>query len=437
MNPADQFSALGSHLEAHRALWEPQPFLLETLPWEKTHGELARWLRGCSVDEIDRLEENPGAAMGAPPIWHQWLERGQELSRVPRITGTLSHPNPHWLAWGVKGRKWKQVDHFAAAVSNAIPPSPPDNAGALGGPHFVEWCAGRGGLARTLAAVTQGRATLLEWDPSHAGPARKNAERLRIPLEFVAVDVHQPAARRHLSRERVALALHACGSLTDALLQAAVDRGAAALHCAPCCYSRLSPGQSRYLPLSLAAHSADLRLGTSSLKFATADEQVAGTRVRSARRTKYAWRLALDRLAREATGEDVYRRQGTISPALLRGSFADFLPAIAKRWGWPMPAHWNADTLESWAHERSRRARALGLVRTLFRRPIEVWINLDRILFLHEAGWSARLVEFCPPEASPRNLLLQACEAPSKSFSKAGFIFCQASGPKQNRFEEP
>ncbi|MNJ72573.1 hypothetical protein D3C77_692410 [compost metagenome] len=52
--------------------------------------------------------------------------------------------------------------------------------------------------------------------------------------------------------------------------------------------------------------------------------------------------------------------------------------------------------------------RNLELVRGLFRRPLELWLLLDRALFLHEQGYRVRLGCFCPPHLTPRNLLLLA-----------------------------
>jgi hypothetical protein len=44
----------------------------------------------------------------------------------------------------------------------------------------------------------------------------------------------------------------------------------------------------------------------------------------------------------------------------------------------------------------------------LFRRPLELWLNLDRALFLAEQGYFVRLGTFCDTSLTPRNLLLLA-----------------------------
>ena len=52
--------------------------------------------------------------------------------------------------------------------------------------------------------------------------------------------------------------------------------------------------------------------------------------------------------------------------------------------------------------------RNLELVRGLFRRPLELWLVLDRALFLSERGYEVQLGEFCDSHLTPRNLLLLA-----------------------------
>ncbi|MNY82370.1 hypothetical protein D3C86_2244270 [compost metagenome] len=47
-------------------------------------------------------------------------------------------------------------------------------------------------------------------------------------------------------------------------------------------------------------------------------------------------------------------------------------------------------------------------MRGLFRRPLEVWLLLDRALYLQEQGYAVRLGTFCDYRLTPRNLLLLA-----------------------------
>lgn len=64
--------------------------------------------------------------------------------------------------------------------------------------------------------------------------------------------------------------------------------------------------------------------------------------------------------------------------------------------------------LEAAGWQRLAEVRNLELLRGLFRRPLELWLNLDRALFLEEQGYTVRLGTFCDTPLTPRNLLLMA-----------------------------
>jgi len=64
--------------------------------------------------------------------------------------------------------------------------------------------------------------------------------------------------------------------------------------------------------------------------------------------------------------------------------------------------------LEGRSWQRLAQVRNLELLRGLFRRPLEIWLLLDRALYLQEAGYQVQLGEFCATSLTPRNLLLLA-----------------------------
>ena len=44
----------------------------------------------------------------------------------------------------------------------------------------------------------------------------------------------------------------------------------------------------------------------------------------------------------------------------------------------------------------------------VFRRAIEMWLVLDRVLYLEAAGYQVQLTTFCQKSLTPRNILIQA-----------------------------
>jgi len=67
---------------------------------------------------------------------------------------------------------------------------------------------------------------------------------------------------------------------------------------------------------------------------------------------------------------------------------------------------WNTWEAHGW--QRLAQVRNLERVRNLFRRPLELWLVLDRALYLREHGYDVQVGLFCEPRLTPRNLMILA-----------------------------
>jgi hypothetical protein len=81
---------------------------------------------------------------------------------------------------------------------------------------------------------------------------------------------------------------------------------------------------------------------------------------------------------------------------------------MADRFELCLPKSWDESTVLKEANARLRRSRKFGLLRRLFRRPIELWLVLDRALYLQENGYQTRMGSFCPRNVTPRNIAIIA-----------------------------
>jgi hypothetical protein len=121
-----------------------------------------------------------------------------------------------------------------------------------------------------------------------------------------------------------------------------------------------------------------------------------------------ARRLGFDLLQREVRGVDQYLSTPSLPTAWLDKPFADYCRELAELKG--LPALGNPDwaALEAAGWQRLAHVRNLELLRNLFRRPLELWLVLDRALFLQERQYEVRVGTFCDSQLTPRNLLLLA-----------------------------
>lgn len=398
MTHAERFRRLTTLLTEWQALWRPLPFQHRQVPWAARHSELYRYLLSLDETVLARLEADPFAASDL----ETWLPVAElaELTRLPSLAANeAALPN----RWGdhIGGRKWQQLEAFVRQVA------------ATPGQAVLEWCAGKGHLARTLSRLHGNKVTALEWQADLCEQGRQLAARQGAALHLVQQDVLGPDAGRWLDPQGHVVALHACGDLHTRLLQRAAETGCD-ITLAPCCYQRTAADP--YRPLSRLgrhlAESHDLQLHRDDLALAVQETVTAPAAVSRQRERANAWRLGFDLLQRDVRDCDRYLPVPSLAYGRMPASFADFCRWAAQQKGLTLPESTNRSIQwEEWEAAGWRRlaeVKRLERVRHLFRRPLEVWLVLDRLLLLEEAGYRVRLGTFCERELTPRNLLIQA-----------------------------
>ena len=384
-----RFQALDRFLTEHQGLWRPRPFTHLQLPWETEHPALAQWLRQRSLADAETSHNHPHE-LPAPAPFPQLAAQALALSAVDKLPAMPLEPARHRLNVDVPGRKWQQIEAFGATLQFTQTPK-----------HWLDWCAGKGHLGRRLLQTGQ-QLTCLEYDPAliAAGQALSEHHGLAVThrLQDVMADVT-------LSAEHTPVALHACGDLHVRLLQLASSAGCKQLALAPCCYNRI--GTERYQALSRAGQASALQLSIDDLGLPLSETVTAGARVRRQRDISMARRLGFDLMQRQLRGCDDYLPTPSLPSAWLDKPFADYCRELAALKGLSTgEQNWLA--LEAHGWRRLAEVRNLELVRGLFRRPLEVWLVLDRALFLGENGYKVEVGTFCESALTPRNLMVLA-----------------------------
>ncbi len=422
-----RFEELFTFLSKHRPLWSERSFVLPHLSWEEDHPRLVTWLRGLPLDAIKDYDANPRKLQrDAPAPLGEWADSALSLVEVTRLTGAdVSVPRSGRLIKGVPARKLAQVEAFASVVASAVP----------AGMTVVDWCAGKGHLGRVLAGLLDHEVICLEHQESLGDTGARLDYNARVHCAHINLDVLRQQAREVLPG-RAAVALHACGDLHRQLLIQGTDQGAEALLVAPCCYHHVvkergagsaerrssesgytsplcePPARHGHVPLSVPGKAQDLQLDQQALRLVTAQQAVARPRVIRMRTREQTWRLGLDMLLREATGQDRYWSVPPVPARWVRQPLAEFCRLVAEKYELELPDV-DMDDLEQRAWRRLRHVHALGLVRGLFRRPLELWLVLDQALYLEQRGYGVKLGTFCAPKITPRNLLLIAAKQQS------------------------
>lgn len=389
-----RFTALDTFLIEHQALWKPRPFTHLSLAWEASYPELALWLRGRSLEDAENAHNQPADLVDAPEPFASLAALSAELSVVGELPEHALDAAGHRLNVDVPGRKWQQIEAFASRLSFASQPT-----------HWLDWCSGKGHLGRRLLGAGQ-QLTCVEYDPLLVASGLALSQRHHLHALHVEQDVLATNASAVLSANHTPVALHACGDLHVRLMQLASAAGCLHMAIAPCCYNRIS--RSEYQALSSEGSASFLQLSLEDLALPMSETVTAGARVRRQRDTSMARRLAFDLLQRQVRGVDEYLPTPSLPSAWLDKPFDDYCHDLAdfKELSTVGTPDWAA--LEAAGWQRLAEVRNLELLRGLFRRPLELWLNLDRALFLAEQGYAVRLGTFCESALTPRNFLLLA-----------------------------
>lgn len=380
-------TALGEWLARWQAIWRPRPFAQQPVPWEADHPSLSRFLRGLPEGSLARWEQQPWA-LEAPGPWADWVREARRLTAIEAPPALVDR----WRPRGIKARKWRQVEALAWMAGRHHP-----------GGAWLDWCSGKGHLGRTLAADTGEALVAVERDPVLVADGQAAADRDGLNARFVVADALGDGVQE-LRPDRHGVALHACGSLHQRLLNGARQGQLSAVTVAPCCYHRIQGEQ--HTPVSQVGQALALALDRRTLRLPTMEVVVAAPRVEAVRKRSVTWRAALDLLRREALGADVPALLPHLPSAWFRGSFEDLVHHAQRELDWPTPPPARWQPLLDDADEHARLARALALPRWLFRRPLELYLVGDAALGLVEAGWEVRVQRFCARDLSPRNLLV-------------------------------
>lgn len=386
-----RFRALADLLGRYQPIWSERPFYTARPAWTHRHPALAEQLFALGDAELRRLEADTNALIDVLQPHLPALATLAELAELPSLSANAA-TGERRLGVAVPGRKWSQVNAFAAAIERADGP-------------VLEWCSGKGHLARLLSSRWGVPTRAVERRDDLCAQGAKLAERDATQLTFDCRDV-MTMTPSELAAAGTIVALHACGDLHTTLLQRAATGGVANLALAPCCYHLTGDGPRPWLSQAAQRHAP--AIDREDLRLIPMETVIAGRRTIRRRDRLNRWRLGFDCLQRRLSGIDAYLPVPPLPVTLADGSFPAFCERAAAAKGIALPAGIDFVAFEAAGNARFERTRRLSLVRHPFRRPLEVALLLDYALFLDERGYHCRVGTFCEKALTPRNLCVMA-----------------------------
>ncbi|PSU65089.1 methyltransferase [Photobacterium phosphoreum] len=391
-NYVELFHRLDALLVKNRQFWQFMPFAERGYVWHQ-NVPFCQWLMTVDDSQLQLLSDDINRLTAA---LMPWIEDAQQLTQLTAQIQPLARTErsvPQGFDSGIPGRKWQQIIAF-----NEVLPQ-------LGLP-WLEWCAGKGYLGRVLAISHQQPVTSLEWQQQLCIDGEQAAKQLKLNINFVHADAFSADSDNAILANQHAVALHACGDLHVSLLQRVVASKGAAVSISPCCYHLIH--QPHYQPISAVAKTSTLVLSKHDLRLPLQETVTAGNRVRQLRFVEISFRLGFDLLQRELNQTEYYLSVPNVQKALLTQGFEAFCQWAASKKGIDLPNNIDFEMWQRQGEQRFAITERMELVRQLFRRPLEIWLALDRACFLEEQGYNVVIGSFCDKPITPRNLLIHA-----------------------------
>ncbi|URQ98854.1 SAM-dependent methyltransferase [Pseudoalteromonas sp. SCSIO 43095] len=393
MTLTEQFTALDSLLMNTRSYWQCTAFDFDCLPWPELHNPLTA-LTDQDVAELD-TDQAQLYQFFSPYI--PGIEQLSRLASLPVITSSRTD-YPFWISNGIKGRKFTQLQDFVGALPANDQP-------------ILEWCAGKGHLGRMLAFNGAPSVHSIELQSHLCEQGQKSAQQQGLAMQFSQADVLTDNTQDFFNPQTHAVALHACGALHQTFMHQASAAKVTQISFSPCCYHLFT--ENNYQAMSEQAKRSALNLTHRDLKLALQETVTAPSRVGKVRKTEVEWRLGFDALRKSVTGELAYVSVPSVNKAIFSDSFESFCKWAADKKALKLPKDIDYNKFLLIGQARKKVTERVELVRHVFRRAIEVWLVLDRALYLQQQGYNVSVSTFCEKHLTPRNILILASLTPS------------------------
>lgn len=395
-----RFKILDSFLLEHQVYWRSEPFHLcqtQQQPWQDVNSPLVDWLNSLTTENIQTLKEQPDLLI---------TELGRFLPQLPQAHQSTQFTNtalkglqlPRGTEDGIPGRKLQQIVSMGEASLEHHH-----------GGEWLEWCSGKGFLGRILSQQSSQKVTSFEWQQSLCESGQKIADAQHLEMTFVQGDAFSESADKVFNPNQHAVALHACGDLHVELVKKSVSHGLPAVTISPCCYHLIR--DENYQPMSSVAKTSAFILSKSELRIPLQETVTGGERVKRHRQLEMSYRLGFSQLLKAEMGIDEYIPVPSIKKSELAEGFESFCRWACEVKELSLGSNIDFDSYLVQGEALFWEMEKLSLVQQVFRRPLEIWLALDRAIYLKEKGYEATIEEFCERSITPRNLLIHGVKS--------------------------
>ena len=382
----------------------PDPLRDYPLSWVKS-------LAGIKEkNDVIRLEKKDIRGLVKDPDLQQFYSRIEELSRLGQLPELPPMEEDRYTFLYTIPKKQHEIRKLGPFVHHVA-----KNSGTK---KIIDIGGGIGKLAQTLNSQYNLHMISVDMDPVLQDTGKRRQEKKGKPapneVEYVTAKVDEAdlTFQGLLDENTMTLGLHTCGALANHQIMTSSRHSVRSIINFGCCYHKLEHEMNGQNISTFAQnHSDKIVLGHFSLALsARAHRKMDSKDYDLKQKVKY-FRYAIHMLLHDFYGEKELVTLGNSNPALYDEDFGTYALEQLKRT--PHQSIHTREELNAWFNDKARQELlwdmiASGLIRNSFGRLLELYLLLDRAIYLEEQGYLVNLQEFFIEEISPRNIGLIA-----------------------------
>lgn len=407
MNFKSHAQSLAEFIVKHTPMWKKEimneyPDTIKDYP-----AEWIELLDSLSESELFDVDCKRVVAKLQGSSFLQWTQEISQLSNIPFIPESPEIPLEDWAFQGVKKKKRHEIQKIVPVLKQVKEENSFDYVVDIGG--------GVGHLSRVLSHY-HGIASI---------SIDQNSEFQKIGLERLskyrkldgAKDVtfmnltfgkneDQADLLKVFHQNSLGLGLHTCGALANTLIKSTVDFGTRGILSFGCCYHRLNPEAD--FPMSEYFQKENFpSLNLFGLTLATRSHaEMTLETYRTKERVKY-YRYALHLFLMKHFNKSYFTAVGECLMSLYFKPFHHY--AMEKLSELNLKHDYSAKYIDDFysSSDIQKELRVMflcNIIRWQMGRVLEIYLLVDRALFLEEKGYKVSLLQYFDESLSPRNL---------------------------------
>jgi hypothetical protein len=405
MNLQARMKEIVSFLKPYQSIWQNEIMLLYPQSFDNFNPE---WL-----DEINQIEDME-LLLQLEKKLHQNVVKGkslydfyeevENLTRFPASPQLPEMPENKYSWLYIIPKKKHEIKQLGPLISHFYHQNQIERMIDIGG--------GIGLLSQTVSNAYQIKITSVDMDGKLQETGRKrhekNAQGLeKVEFKQIKVSKDEPSFLAELNSKRMTVGLHTCGPLAVSQIQASVAQKVKTVINLGCCYLKLNDDDDQNLsefakidPLHMNPYALTLACGP--------HRKVSLDSVAFKRSVKY-YRYSLHALLIDKYQRDDILVFGNSSDKVYDGSFAQYVRGQFEKVG--LAVTQADEELQSFYEEKFpivKKMYAAGFIRDALSRLLEVYLLLDRAIYLEENNYQVEILEVFDENISPRNLAIIA-----------------------------